>query len=109
MAISYPLTLSPGDGVVLTLLQKDGTPYNLLLWSVRAQIRDTLYQPVGEFTLTVVDAAKGMARLTLPNPGAVGAIPAGNYVYNVLTWNGSNEDRLPASPLRILQAVTVKP
>lgn len=102
----YSLTLSPGDGAVLTLLQKDGTPYNLALWSVRAQIRNAQKLLVGEFAVTTVDAAKGIVRLSLPNPGQVGAIPAGRYIYNVLLWQGTNEDRLLPSTLRILEAVT---
>lgn len=105
----YTLTLSPGDGAVLTLLQKDGTPYNLAQWSVRAQIKTSLGVLASEFTVTVLDAAKGIVRLSLPNPGQAGALAAGRYVYNVLLWQGANEDRLQASVLRILEAVTVRP
>ena len=106
----YSLILSPGDGAVLTLLQKDGTAYNLNLWNVRAQIRNSLGVIVGEFGVTVLDAVKGIIRLTLPNPGQLNALPAGRYIYNVLLWNvGGNEDRLQPSVLRILEPVTIRP
>lgn len=103
------ITLSTGDSVCLTLVKTDGYAYNLSTWTVRAQIRDPLNVVAGEFTVTVLNAPMGLIRLTLPNPSAVNAIPPGFYVYNVLLYNGSNEDRLPPEKLRILQPVTVKP
>lgn len=103
------VTLSPGDGIVMTLLRKDGTPYNLLQWSSRAQIRNPLNQLVSEFAITIIDAARGVIRMNLPNPGAVNALPAGDYIFNVLLWQGTNEDRLSPMRLRILEPVTVQP
>ena len=103
------VTLSPGDGIVMTLLRKDGTAYNLLQWSMRAQIRDPLNQLVSEFALTIIDAGRGVVRLSLPNPGSVNAVPAGEYIFNVLLWQGNNEDRLAPMRLRILEPVTVQP
>jgi hypothetical protein len=102
------ILLSPGDGIVMTLLRKDGTPYNLLLWSSRAVIRDVLNTIVGEFAITIIDAAKGIVSLNLPNPSAINAIPPGRYVFNVLLWNGTNEDRLKPRYLKILPALTLK-
>jgi hypothetical protein len=108
-SLTKTVRLSPGDGIVMTLLQKDGTAYNLLLWQSRAQIRDALNALRGEFSVTIIDADKGIVRLSLPNPGSVGALPAGDYVFNILLWNGANEDRLAPIKLRILEAVTVRP
>jgi hypothetical protein len=108
MAPLYNFTIDQGATVALAIQYQDatGNPFNLTSMSLASQAKTAYAAPSASFAFSVpvTSAVNGQFLLSLA-PSQSAAIPAGNYVYDVVMNNPATGEEL-----RLLEGIlTISP
>lgn len=75
----------------LTVTQSGGTPIDLSGYTIDSDVKGAIdYEPITSFVCTIVNAASGIALLSL-SPSVTSGITAGKYKYDVSATSATGE------------------